>query len=51
MLTALRPIAAGEEITVKYCELDLSREERQAELRTKYGFECQCERCICEDLD
>ncbi|KAJ7287018.1 hypothetical protein C8J57DRAFT_1282560 [Mycena rebaudengoi] len=42
---AARPIAEGEEITISYTLLALSRKERQAELFSKYNFACACATC------
>lgn len=41
---ALRPVRAGEELTISYCDESLPADERAAELR-EYCFECRCERC------
>ena len=35
----------GDELTVHYCDLYESREERQRQLLREKGFLCQCERC------
>eukprot|EP00965_Chrysotila_dentata_P255565 6212268-Pleurochrysis_carterae.AAC.1 len=42
-LRALRKIAAGEEVTVAYIDLDLPYQERQKHLLQQYGFNCVCE--------
>ena len=42
---ALRGIAAGERLTVAYCNLVQSRPERQVALISRYGFVCTCQRC------
>ena len=41
------PIAAGEEVTVSYSAAALfrPREQRQAILRERWGFACDCPRC------
>ena len=44
-LESMIPIAKGEEITVPYINILLSRDERQHYLRRVYGFNCQCEAC------
>ncbi|EGG01899.1 uncharacterized protein MELLADRAFT_110526 [Melampsora larici-populina 98AG31] len=41
---AIRDIAPGEEVTISYRDMKLSREERRIELK-HYGFECQCSLC------
>ncbi|KAL6049140.1 SET domain-containing protein [Balamuthia mandrillaris] len=44
-LTAIKPIAAGEELCISYIDLYQSRKQRQEELhRTKF-FQCRCTRC------
>ncbi|EJD45641.1 SET domain-containing protein [Auricularia subglabra TFB-10046 SS5] len=43
--TALRDIAAGEEITVSYIDDKKPKSERRKELKEKYFFKCTCERC------
>ncbi|GJE85144.1 SET domain-containing protein [Phanerochaete sordida] len=48
VLRALRDIAAGEELTLGYGALLARREDRRAELRAKFGFECACEVCVLE---
>lgn len=44
-LTAVRPITSGEEITIQYIPVTRPRYERQATLRSLYGFSCRCNRC------
>ncbi len=44
-LRALRPIAAGEELTIGYVDLGKPRAVRQQELWAGYGFACTCSRC------
>ncbi|KAJ7128936.1 hypothetical protein C8R43DRAFT_1026427 [Mycena crocata] len=44
-LHAVRTIAKDEEVTVLYCELAASREERRAELLEHYKFVCECKTC------
>lgn len=43
---ATREIAGGEEVTIQYCELQLSRSERQLDLKSKYFFDCSCSTCM-----
>ena len=45
---ALRDIEVGEELCLGYGKLLAKREERRAELRRKFGFECRCEVCSLE---
>jgi hypothetical protein len=42
---AVRPIAAGEEVTVSYTHLLTSRDTRRARLRDSHLFECNCAFC------
>ena len=46
---ANRAVRPGEELTVHYCDLYDSREERQRQLLKEKGFVCACERC-CADM-
>ena len=49
---ALRNIKEGEEITICYTDSDKSlwsREERRAELKHVYNFDCNCEGCTMRD--
>ncbi|KAI1371250.1 SET domain-containing protein [Hypoxylon crocopeplum] len=47
---AARDIAPGEELSISYIELMLSREERRSRLR-KWGFECSCSHCSMSDSE
>ncbi|KAJ7759648.1 hypothetical protein B0H16DRAFT_1313336 [Mycena metata] len=44
-LVALRPIRAGQEITVAYIAPTYSRAERRTQLKSMYNFSCRCEFC------
>ncbi|KAJ7238271.1 hypothetical protein B0H12DRAFT_1025867 [Mycena haematopus] len=44
-LVALRPIQAGQEITVSYIAPTCSRAERRTKLKMMYNFSCRCEFC------
>jgi hypothetical protein len=45
-LYALCDIGPGEELTVSYIQVaEMTREERQVELRTRWRFDCACECC------
>jgi len=48
-LYALRPIGAGEEITMMYTDISASREVRREKLRLLYGFHCECAYCDLPD--
>ena len=43
---AIRPIAAGEEVTVSYTELYRPVAIRSASLKDRKGFQCTCSRCL-----
>jgi SET and MYND domain-containing protein len=45
VVRALRPIAAGEEIFIKYIDITNPRSVRQAELLDQYYFTCKCSKC------
>lgn len=45
-LRALRPIKSGEEIFVKYVDVTNPIGVRQAELKQRYFFDCQCSKCL-----
>mmetsp|Transcript_1500 Transcript_1500/g.3602 ORF Transcript_1500/g.3602 Transcript_1500/m.3602 type:complete len:455 (+) Transcript_1500:170-1534(+) len=44
-LTALRDIAAGEEVTISYIDRTASYQERRETLQKHYAFTCVCPRC------
>mmetsp|Transcript_9994 Transcript_9994/g.26465 ORF Transcript_9994/g.26465 Transcript_9994/m.26465 type:complete len:325 (+) Transcript_9994:50-1024(+) len=44
-LTALRPIAAGEQLTQSYVHLNCDGSERKAAIRDSWEFDCLCPRC------
>ena len=46
VLTAVRPIQEGEEITIPYVALNTHSKERQEILSNFYGFQCLCSFCI-----
>lgn len=48
VVTALRPVAAGEELTISYINEERPLAERQAALRADYRFACSCPRCCTE---
>lgn len=43
-----RPIEANEELFDSYIDFSLKKSERQNALKTCYGFECACDKCIDE---
>ncbi|CAJ2509772.1 Uu.00g056720.m01.CDS01 [Anthostomella pinea] len=45
LLRALKPIKKGEEIYLKYTEVTDPSKLRQADLKEKYLFTCQCSKC------
>ncbi|KAH7631668.1 hypothetical protein B0T09DRAFT_397105 [Sordaria sp. MPI-SDFR-AT-0083] len=45
VITAVRDIFPGEEITISYINPLQSRHARQKHLRTVWGFDCSCELC------
>ncbi|OTB04268.1 hypothetical protein M426DRAFT_11890 [Hypoxylon sp. CI-4A] len=45
ILTAGRPIKAGEELNVPYISIHSETEERQDNLLTSWGFTCVCNKC------
>ena len=45
---ALRPVAAGEELTNAYTDCDAPLSKRRSFLKWAYGFDCHCERCTAE---
>lgn len=44
-LHACRDVAAGEELVLSYIPTSLTRRERQAQLKGKFGFACGCAAC------
>ena len=46
-LVTLREVAAGEELTISYCDASAAEPERAAALRN-YHFRCGCQRCVAE---
>jgi hypothetical protein len=50
VLKSLEKIEKGSEILISYIDLStvLTLTERQTELRSAYGFECKCRRCLRE---
>jgi hypothetical protein len=49
-LSAVRTIRPGEEITIQYTPSVRPRQERQASLRSQYGFTCFCSACTLPSL-
>ena len=50
-VTALRDVAAGEELTITYIELPQLAVDRQEDLSSGYYFQCQCALCVTADDD
>jgi SET and MYND domain-containing protein len=50
-LRALRPLRAGESVTIGYLDLALPLTRRRAELAAGYGFRCACARCQHEERE
>jgi len=50
-LRATTKIKAGEEITVSYVNLKMTRNERRQQLKLRWFFECECVRCKNDDDD
>ncbi|GAA6059034.1 hypothetical protein JCM10212_001259 [Sporobolomyces blumeae] len=47
-VVALRPIKPGQEITTSYIDTSVPRAMRQADLKQRYKFECDCAECADE---
>src|ERR1700761_9331522 len=45
-LGATRNIAAGEEITISYIDVEQPRKDRLEELKRRYNFDCTCGACL-----
>jgi SET and MYND domain-containing protein 5 len=53
-VTATKPIAAGEEVSISYlseCDLERSRHSRQKTLKENYLFVCECPLCCRQQAD
>jgi len=48
IIQALSDISPGTELTISYVPLDTEYGLRSQRLRTEYGFDCDCERCVIE---
>lgn len=46
IVVTMRPIKAGEQLFVSYCDIRKNKMERQSILLENFGFQCQCERCL-----
>jgi hypothetical protein len=44
-IVALRPIAAGDEVSISYVGPGMSAAQRRADLWSNYGFKCACGAC------
>lgn len=47
-VVALRDIPEGEEVLMSYIDISLPKQDRQADLAKRYGFECDCSLCLRE---
>jgi len=45
VLRAIKPIRQGEELSITYINEIQTKEDRQRELKAKYGFTCTCSKC------
>ena len=50
-ITTLHPIPRGTPLTIAYVDVHADRGTRRQRLRTDYGFECMCLRCVTGDAD
>ena len=50
-VTAIAVILQGQELSLNYLEPYLPRQERQAQLASRYKFDCVCEACLPEARD
>lgn len=50
VMKAARDIRMGEELTIAYRAQDLPREERRRQLRTEFGFMCECDLCSAQEV-
>lgn len=50
-IKTLVAVPPGEELTISYIDLDLTRELRQDKLEESYAFRCTCARCRAPDAD
>eukprot|EP00927_Polykrikos_kofoidii_P039061 TRINITY_DN33499_c0_g1_i1.p1 TRINITY_DN33499_c0_g1~~TRINITY_DN33499_c0_g1_i1.p1 ORF type:complete len:370 (+),score=50.56 TRINITY_DN33499_c0_g1_i1:87-1112(+) len=44
-VVSVRPLAAGDEVTIAYADIDGPVEQRREELQKRFGFLCSCQRC------
>lgn len=52
LFKASRPVSKNEQLCISYLggdEKDLSITERRSRLKSQWGFECMCQRCVRED--
>ena len=49
-MRALKPIEANDKITITFTDLKLNKSERQRDLKERFGFTCNCDKCRL-DLD
>jgi len=51
IVQALRPIKKGEQLTIRYIDVNQPKRKRRQTLLRGWGFECMCERCQFEGED
>ena len=44
-ITAIKDIAVGEKITINYCNLENPTSVRKSEIKKRFYFDCNCQRC------
>jgi len=48
VVSTLRPVSPGEELTISYVDAAMPVAERRSILKRHYSFECDCARCAAE---
>ncbi|KAI8149895.1 hypothetical protein BJV82DRAFT_707680 [Fennellomyces sp. T-0311] len=48
LIRTIRPVSAGDPLTISYIDASLPVSARRQKLREDYYFDCQCDRCIRE---
>jgi len=51
IVQALRPIKKGDQLTIRYIDVNQPKRKRRQALLRGWGFECTCERCTFEGED
>lgn len=50
--TTIRPVKKGEQLFISYLSIDqmkMSKEEHGAKIKSRWGFDCKCQKCISTD--